>query len=61
VHDVVFPGRDHAAPGSGTIDFASLKPMVKEEHIKVFELSPRLTAEEAAGGVAFVKQVWGAE
>jgi sugar phosphate isomerase/epimerase len=61
VHDVVFPGRDHAAPGSGTIDFASLKPMVKPEHIKVFELSPRLTTEEANGGVAFIKQVWGAE
>jgi len=35
--------------------------MVKPEHIKVFELSPRLTTEQAAGGVAFVKQVWGAE
>jgi sugar phosphate isomerase/epimerase len=61
VHDVVFPGRDHAAPGSGMIDFAALKPMVKPEHIKVFELSPRLTADEAAAGVAFIKQVWGAE
>ncbi len=61
VHDVQFPGRDHAAPGSGTIDFAALKPMVKPEHIKVFELSPRLSAEEAAGGVAFIKQIWGAE
>jgi hypothetical protein len=59
VHDVIFPGRDHAAPGSGTIDFAALKPMVKPEHIKVFEFSPRLTAEEAAGGVAFVKQALG--
>jgi sugar phosphate isomerase/epimerase len=61
VHDVVFPGKDHAAPGSGMIDFASLKPMVKPEHIKVFELSPRLSPEEATGGVAFIKEVWGAE
>jgi len=61
VHDVVFPGRDHAAPGSGMIDFASLQPMVKPEHIKVFEFSPRLKVEEAAGGVAFVKGLWGAE
>jgi sugar phosphate isomerase/epimerase len=61
VHDVVYPGRDHAAPGSGTIDFASLKPMVKPEHIKVFELSPRLTVEEAAAGAAFVKNIWGTE
>jgi sugar phosphate isomerase/epimerase len=59
VHDVVFPGRDHAAPGSGCVDFASLQPMIKPDQIKVFELSPRLTAEEAAAGVAFVKQVWG--
>jgi sugar phosphate isomerase/epimerase len=61
VHDVIFPGRDHAAPGTGCIDFAALKPMVKPEHIKVFELSPRLSAEEAAGGVAFIKGIWGAE
>jgi sugar phosphate isomerase/epimerase len=61
VHDVVFPGRDHAAPGSGMIDFAALRPMVKPEHIKVFELSPRLSAEEVAGGVALIKQVWGPE
>jgi sugar phosphate isomerase/epimerase len=59
VHDVVFPGRDHAAPGSGCVDFAALKPMVKPDQIKVFELSPRLSTEEAAGGVAFVKGIWG--
>jgi len=59
IHDVVFPGRDHAAPGSGCIDFAALKPMIKPEHIKVFELSPRLSSEEAAGGVAFIKAAWG--
>jgi sugar phosphate isomerase/epimerase len=59
VHDVIFPGRDHAAPGSGCVNFAVLKPMIKPEHIKVFELSPRLSAEEVAGGVAFVKALWG--
>jgi sugar phosphate isomerase/epimerase len=59
VHDVLFPGRDHAAPGSGCVDFAALKPSIKPGHIKVFEFSPRLTPEEAAAGVAFVKQVWG--
>src|SRR5882672_6502833 len=37
IHDVQFPGRDHCAPGSGTVDFASLKPMIKPGHIKVFE------------------------
>ena len=61
VHDVVYPGRDHAAPGSGTIDYAALKDLIKPEHIKVFELSPRLSVEEATKGVAFIKQVWGPE
>src|SRR5438034_6099190 len=46
VHDVQFPGRDHCAPGSGTIDFVALKPLVKPEHIKVFEFGPGLTTEE---------------
>ncbi len=61
IHDVQFPGRDHCAPGSGMVDFAALKPMVKPEHIKVFEFSPRLTLEEAAAGVAFLQKLWGAE
>jgi sugar phosphate isomerase/epimerase len=61
VHDVQFPGRDHCAPGSGTIDFDSLKPLVKPEQIKVFEFSPSLTVEQAAAGVAYIKQRWGEE
>jgi sugar phosphate isomerase/epimerase len=59
IHDVQFPGRDHCPPGSGMIDFAALKPLVKPEHIKVFELSPRLSEEEVRGGVAHLKQIWG--
>jgi sugar phosphate isomerase/epimerase len=60
VHDVAFPGHDHRAPGTGTIDFAALQPMVQPEHIKVFELSPSLTLEEVTLGVAHVQQIWGA-
>jgi sugar phosphate isomerase/epimerase len=59
VHDVQYPGRDHRAPGSGIIDFAALKPMLKPEHIKVFELSPSLAPEDVAAGVVFVKECWG--
>jgi len=59
IHDVQFPGRDHCAPGSGMIDFAALKPSVKPAHIKVFEFSPSMTAEEAKRGIAHIKQVWG--
>ena len=59
IHDVQFPGRDHCAPGSGTVDFASLKPMIKPSHIKVFEFSPSLTVEEVKSGVEHVKRTWG--
>ena len=61
IHDVQFPGRDHCAPGTGMINWASLKPMVKPEHIKVFEFSPGLTPEQAKSGVAHLKSVWGEE
>jgi len=33
IHDVQFPGRDHCSPGTGTIDFGALKPMVQPRHI----------------------------
>lgn len=61
VHDVTYPGRDHAAPGSGTIDFAALKPVVKPEHIKVFELSPHLQRDAVEKGIAHIKETWGPE
>lgn len=61
VHDVQFPARDHAAPGTGTIDFAALKPFVKPEHIKVFELSPSLPPEAVKAGIAHIKKIWGKE
>ncbi len=61
IHDVEFPGRDHRSPGTGMIDFAALKPMVKPEHIKVFEFSPSLTPHEARLGVEHIKNLWGNE
>ena len=61
IHDVQFPARDHCPPGSGMIDFAALKPFVKPEHIKVFELSPRVPVEDAKRGIAHVKLIWGNE
>ena len=59
IHDVQPPARDHCAPGTGSVNFAALKPMVKPEHIKVFEFSPSLTVEEVRSGVAHVKKLWG--
>jgi sugar phosphate isomerase/epimerase len=61
IHDVQFPGRDHCAPGSGTINFAALKPLVKPQHIKVFEFSPSLTPEQVRSGIEHVKSIWGAD
>jgi sugar phosphate isomerase/epimerase len=61
IHDVQPPGRDHCAPGTGTVDFAALKPLIKPEYLKVFELSPSLTVEQVKSGVAHIKQLWGEE
>jgi sugar phosphate isomerase/epimerase len=59
IHDVQFAGKDHCAPGTGKVNFAALAPMVKPEHIKVFEFSPSLTVDEVKTGVAHVKRLWG--
>jgi sugar phosphate isomerase/epimerase len=59
IHDVQFPARDHCPPGTGTVDFAALKAVVKPHHIKVFEFSPMMTVEQAKAGVAHVKGIWG--
>lgn len=61
VHDVQFPTRDHCAPGKGMIDFTALKPFVKPEHIKVFELGPSLPVELVKSGIAHIKSIWGGE
>jgi sugar phosphate isomerase/epimerase len=61
IHDVKFPARDHFPPGGGDIDFASLKPFVKPEHIKVFELSPKVPLDSVQRGVAHLKRIWGDE
>jgi sugar phosphate isomerase/epimerase len=61
IHDVKFPARDHFPPGGGDIDFAALKPFVKPEHIKVFELSPKVPVEALRLGVAHLQRIWGEE
>jgi sugar phosphate isomerase/epimerase len=58
IHDVQFPGRDHCAPGTGTIDFAAIKPLLKAEHIRVFELSPSLAVEDVKKGTGFIQDLW---
>ena len=59
IHDVQPPARDHCPPGSGSVDFAGLKHLVKPKHIKVFEFSPSMSIEDAKRGVEHVKHLWG--
>lgn len=59
IHDVQPPARDHCSPGTGSVNFAALKPQVKPQHIKVFEFSPSMPVEDLKSGIAHVKQLWG--
>jgi sugar phosphate isomerase/epimerase len=61
IHDVKFPVRDHFPPGGGDIDFAALAPFVKTEHIKVFELSPKVPLDSVVRSVTHLKRIWGGE
>jgi sugar phosphate isomerase/epimerase len=61
IHDVQFPARDHCPPGTGTVNFAALAPLVRPHHIKVFEFSPAMPEELARQGIQHVKNLWGAE
>ncbi len=61
IHDVKFPARDHFPPGGGDVDFAALAPFVKPEHIKVFELSPKVPLDSVTRSIAHLKKIWGEE
>lgn len=61
IHDVEFPGRDHRSPGTGMINFKELKPLVKPEHLKIFEFSPSITVDQVQAGIAHIKSLWGEE
>jgi len=61
LHDVQAQIRDHCAPGSGSVNFAALRPMVTPGHFKVFEFSPAMPVEILRQGVAHVQQLWGNE
>ena len=61
IHDVKFPARDHFPPGGGDIDFAALQPFVRPEHIKVFELSPKVPLDSVTRSITHLKRIWGGE
>lgn len=55
LHDVSEEGRDHQAPGEGTIDWPELVAQFREGDTLVFEMSPRLRSETIREGLAFVR------
>lgn len=59
VHDVVFPASDHRPPGTGSVDFYSLRPFVAPEHPKVLELHPQVTADQVRSSVEYLQNAWG--
>lgn len=57
LHDVKDGHRDHQAPGSGSVDWESIKGFITPETIKVLELAPELPFEEAQSGLAFLREL----
>ena len=72
IHDVLFPGDDHQAPGpktKGSVDFAGLKSLVTAPppaingpdappRILTFEPSPHVPADRLAPALPFVAGIW---
>lgn len=46
LHDVIWPGTDHRPPFAGSIDYENLLPLLKKNTLLVWEMSPRIKAEE---------------
>jgi sugar phosphate isomerase/epimerase len=46
LHDTIWPGRDHMAPFTGSVEFEKLLPLIPKDTLFVFEMSPRRTREE---------------
>ena len=46
LHDTAWPGRDHLAPFTGSVEYDRLIPLLPRDTLYVFEMSPRRTAEE---------------
>ena len=59
IHDVEFPGRDHRPPGRGCINWDAITPLVRPDHIKVFEFSPSLSPDDVLAGANHIRQLWG--
>lgn len=59
IHDVIGPGGDHYAPGTGGIDFGNLKFLADEKLIHTFEPGcGNVSAEELKKSLAFIRGIW---
>ena len=47
---------DHQAPGTGDIDFDSLKEHLKEDTLRVIELEPKVREEQVRDGIRFLRE-----
>lgn len=56
LHDVS-GHRDHARPGDGTVDWELIKRFIAPETIRVMELAPERSVEDALAGMAFLDDI----
>ncbi len=56
LHDTKWPGRDHMAPFDGAVEYDRLMPMIPQDMLFVFEMSPRRTKEEITTSFAKWKE-----
>ena len=47
---------DHIPPGSGEVEFESLKPFLKADTIKVIEVKPGIPVSEVTEGIRFIQK-----
>lgn len=51
-------GDDHLPPGSGGVDFLSLREVAQKARHVVFEPSPRVSASDLSRGLAHLRKIW---
>lgn len=58
IHDVRPPADDHAAPGSGQIDFTPFAAIARNCPIRVFECLPGTPVDAVREGLSFIRRAW---
>jgi len=58
IHDAASASADHLMPPAGKIDFADLKPFVRNDVPLVLEPAPGTPADEVRRGAEFIRDAW---